>query len=209
VTVDDGDGSRRVDPDDWFASAGIEVEDLDDLAAGPREDEGERDAPAGGPSGTGGLAPGRPAAPRGRLLLLAAAAVAVLLIVLAASGLFSGGGGGNESAPPTTTTSPTTTTPPTTTTTPPATTTPAKTPTAPTSPTLPDGVLKPGASGASVKQLQQALASAGHSPGTIDGVYGPLTAQAVSAFQTAAGITADGIYGPETKAALERATASG
>jgi g-D-glutamyl-meso-diaminopimelate peptidase len=70
-------------------------------------------------------------------------------------------------------------------------------------------VLRPGATGDDVKNLQRALARAGHSPGPIDGDYGPQTEQAVSAVQRSAGITVDGHYGPETKKALERAVNSG
>jgi len=70
--------------------------------------------------------------------------------------------------------------------------------------TLPTGVLKPGASGADVKTLQRALASAGHSPGKVDGVYGPSTEQAVAAFQSSVGLPPDGVYGPKTKQALEQ-----
>jgi peptidoglycan hydrolase-like protein with peptidoglycan-binding domain len=75
--------------------------------------------------------------------------------------------------------------------------------------TLPAVVLELGATGAEVKTLQRALARAGHSPGPIDGDYGPKTEQAVSAFQRSAGITDDGIYGPETKKALQQNVNSG
>jgi peptidoglycan hydrolase-like protein with peptidoglycan-binding domain len=74
---------------------------------------------------------------------------------------------------------------------------------------LPAGLLKPGATGAEVKTLQRALARAGHSPGPVDGDYGPKTEQAVSAAQRSAGITIDGIYGPQTKKALQQALKSG
>ena len=58
--------------------------------------------------------------------------------------------------------------------------------------------LKLGASGASVKTLQQALANAGFSPGAADGQFGPKTAAAVKAFQSAKGLVADGVVGPKT-----------
>jgi len=53
-----------------------------------------------------------------------------------------------------------------------------------------------------VGQIQQKLKTAGFDPGEIDNIYGPKTAGAVKAFQSAAGITADAIYGPQTEAAL-------
>nr|WP_304528698.1 peptidoglycan-binding protein [Archangium sp. Cb G35] len=62
--------------------------------------------------------------------------------------------------------------------------------------------MKLGASGASVKTLQQALANAGFSPGSVDGQFGPKTAAAVKAFQNARGLVADGIVGPKTWAKL-------
>ena len=69
-------------------------------------------------------------------------------------------------------------------------------------PTVP---LKPGDSGDQVKVLQKALASLGYDVGTIDGVYGTSTTNAVIAFQKAAGLTADGVVGPATRAALKTA----
>jgi peptidoglycan hydrolase-like protein with peptidoglycan-binding domain len=65
--------------------------------------------------------------------------------------------------------------------------------------------LKLGSSGASVKTLQQALANAGFSPGAADGQFGPKTAAAVKAFQSAKGLVADGIVGPKTWAKLTSA----
>lgn len=64
---------------------------------------------------------------------------------------------------------------------------------APSKPTL-----KRGASGPSVKALQQALAGAGFSPGAVDGQFGPKTEAAVKSFQRAKGLVADGIVGPKT-----------
>uniref|UniRef100_UPI0035E3E4BA peptidoglycan-binding domain-containing protein n=1 Tax=Archangium violaceum TaxID=83451 RepID=UPI0035E3E4BA len=69
--------------------------------------------------------------------------------------------------------------------------------------------LKLGASGASVKTLQQALANAGFSPGAVDGQFGPKTAAAVKAFQSAKGLVADGVVGPKTWAKLTAAPAGG
>jgi peptidoglycan hydrolase-like protein with peptidoglycan-binding domain len=74
---------------------------------------------------------------------------------------------------------------------------------------LPAGILKQGSSGAPVKQLQLALASAGHSPGPADGVFGLATGRALEAFQRSAGLTADGVYGARTKTALAQALSSG
>lgn len=56
----------------------------------------------------------------------------------------------------------------------------------------------------SVAWLQEALNDLGASPRLlVDGRYGPATRQAVTAFQTSAGIGADGIYGPVTEAAIK------
>ncbi|MCB2224176.1 MAG: peptidoglycan-binding protein [Actinobacteria bacterium] len=63
-------------------------------------------------------------------------------------------------------------------------------------------LLKVGARGTDVRQLQQALASGGYDPGGVDGVFGPKTAAAVKAFQAARGITADGIVGSESRRVL-------
>lgn len=182
-----------VDPDDWFA--GSDLDSLDEAQTTERAPDREPawldDSSAEGPQ-----PPGRPARVSRRGLVAIVASAAVLLVaVLAASGVFSSSGSPARSTPPTT--SPVTTTPP-------ATTAP-KTQTAPKpAATVPAIVLKPGATGADVKTLQRALASAGQSPGPIDGIYGPKTEQAISAFQTSAGITVDGVYGPETKRALEQ-----
>lgn len=62
--------------------------------------------------------------------------------------------------------------------------------------------LRPGDRGADVKNLQQLLHVAGNSPGTADGIYGPKTTAAVSAFQKARGITVDGKVGPQTRSTL-------
>src|SRR3954454_15896008 len=62
--------------------------------------------------------------------------------------------------------------------------------------------LRQGSSGDWVMYLQQVLAQVGYDPGPIDGSFGSGTAQAVAAFQAAAGLTADGVAGPVTWAAL-------
>ncbi len=64
-------------------------------------------------------------------------------------------------------------------------------------------LLKRGDRGQSVFNLQAALKRAGYSPGPIDGIYGPLTTQAVAAFQKAHGLRVDGVAGPQTLATLE------
>ncbi len=65
--------------------------------------------------------------------------------------------------------------------------------------------LRRGSSGAAVEQLQQDLASAGHSPNAIDGDFGPSTHQALRSFQAAKGLSADGIAGRNTYVALSGA----
>ena len=67
-------------------------------------------------------------------------------------------------------------------------------------------VLKPGATGADVIELQRALAAHNFKPGDLDGLYGPATVAAVVAFQNSNGLLADGIAGPRTLFALGLAT---
>lgn len=130
------------------------------------------------------------------LLVAAGLAVCLLLGILAAAGVFSSGGHPHALSTSTPTTAPST----------PATTTTRSTVAAVPVPTAP---LNPGASGAAVKTLQRALASAGYSTGTVDGSYGPATKSAVAAFQRAHGLTADGVAGPKTLAALAAALRQG
>lgn len=59
-----------------------------------------------------------------------------------------------------------------------------------------------GSTGNDVKQIQSALAFAGYLSTAPDGVYGPLTKQAVQRFQSDKGLTIDGIVGSNTWAAL-------
>jgi Putative peptidoglycan binding domain len=81
----------------------------------------------------------------------------------------------------------------------------APTTTTPSTPTLPEGVvLRRGARGAEVRQVQEALVALGYST-TIDGRFGPATAQVVKSFQTSSGLTDDGIVGPATLSALSAA----
>ena len=63
-------------------------------------------------------------------------------------------------------------------------------------------LLKQGSSGASVKTLQLRLVAAGFAPGSIDGIFGPMTRAAVVAFQQSAGLVQDGIVGRMTWTAL-------
>lgn len=56
--------------------------------------------------------------------------------------------------------------------------------------------------GQDVADLQRRLLQFGFDPGDIDGIFGPLTEEAVIAFQQAAGLDDDGIVGPLTTAAL-------
>ena len=62
--------------------------------------------------------------------------------------------------------------------------------------------MRSGASGWDVAGLQYLLARRGYPPGAIDGVFGAVTAAAVSNFQRALGLGVDGIAGPATLGAL-------
>jgi hypothetical protein len=61
---------------------------------------------------------------------------------------------------------------------------------------------KPYLKGDDVYTVQRALESKGYDSGGVDGVYGPKTEKAVTAFQQTIGLVADGIVGPKTWAAL-------
>ena len=64
-------------------------------------------------------------------------------------------------------------------------------------------VLRPGATGPEVAELQRWLKAAGHDPGTADGKYGNKTTAAVRAFQQAhSPLVADGKVGAATRAML-------
>lgn len=58
--------------------------------------------------------------------------------------------------------------------------------------------------GDDVADLQRRLGALGFDAGRVDGIFGPLTAQAIENFQRNAGLAADGICGPDTLAALTR-----
>ncbi|HET6944548.1 MAG TPA: peptidoglycan-binding domain-containing protein [Gaiellaceae bacterium] len=186
-----------VDPDDWFA--GTDVDSLEESRTVERaaahepawvDDDAEEETRSP-PGRLGGVS-------RRGVAALVASAIVLILAVLAASGVFSSGGSSSTTSPPTTTRQATT----------PTHTTASTTPT-PAVVAVPNVVLKPGETGTDVKTLQRALANAGYPTGSIDGIYGPKTEQAVSAFQQSAAITVDGVYGPETKQALQRKVNSG
>ncbi len=61
-----------------------------------------------------------------------------------------------------------------------------------------------GSTGPNVKLIQSLLNRIGYNAGSVDGVFGPQTRQAVIAFQRDNGLVPDGIVGPATWAAFER-----
>ena len=63
-------------------------------------------------------------------------------------------------------------------------------------------VLKQGASGGEVKELQRRLKEWGYYKGAVDGIYGKATVEAVKYFQRKNGLTPDGIAGKATFEAL-------
>jgi len=65
-------------------------------------------------------------------------------------------------------------------------------------------VLRQGARGSEVVQLQNQLAKLRYDVGPVDGRFGPSTRHAVIAFQKVNGLTRDGIVGPKTWAALAK-----
>ncbi|NYB52397.1 MAG: peptidoglycan-binding protein [Methanobacteriaceae archaeon] len=64
-------------------------------------------------------------------------------------------------------------------------------------------ILKLGASGEKVKEIQQWLTDYGYYKGNIDGEFGASTDKAVRDFQTESGLIVDGIVGNDTKKAME------
>ncbi len=72
------------------------------------------------------------------------------------------------------------------------------------SPTL--SLREPRIRGEAVREVQQRLRRLGYRAGAVDGIYGPLTAGAVRAFQQRSGLTIDGVVGPQTWAALRSPT---
>lgn len=67
---------------------------------------------------------------------------------------------------------------------------------------------KAGSRGEEVRQIQTKLKSKGIYSGSVDGIYGTLTKDAVKKFQKSAGLTVDGIAGPKTLSALGIGSAS-
>lgn len=63
-------------------------------------------------------------------------------------------------------------------------------------------MLRRGADGGEVRDLQSALLQRGFNPGPLDGVFGPRTEAAVRRFQEVEALAADGVAGPMTLAAL-------
>jgi len=189
--------------DDWFVEpGGGRSRSADDEAAlretrQPAPDEGDRD-PA---------LRGREDARSPRLVGGAIVGAAILLVAGALAGAVvsrSLTGGVETTTSLVTTTATFTTTLATSTT--PSTTPTTTTSTTPTTPaTLPEGVvLRRGAKGAEVQQVQEALVALGYST-TVDGKFGPDTAQAVQSFQASSGLTNDGVVGPATLSALSAA----
>jgi peptidoglycan hydrolase-like protein with peptidoglycan-binding domain len=69
-------------------------------------------------------------------------------------------------------------------------------------------LLKKGATGEVVKQLQQALKDLGYSVGAVDGKFGSQTESAVKSFQAEREITVDGIVGDITWLNIDEADLS-
>lgn len=65
---------------------------------------------------------------------------------------------------------------------------------------------KYGSSGTEVRQIQTRLKQWGYYNGSVDGVYGTGTKNAVTAFQKKHGLTADGVAGPQTLAKIGLST---
>lgn len=63
-------------------------------------------------------------------------------------------------------------------------------------------VLRQGARGGEVKEVQRRLKQWGYYDGAVDGIFGAATTQAVKKFQSKNGLTADGVVGKATYAAL-------
>lgn len=61
-----------------------------------------------------------------------------------------------------------------------------------------EALSKLGSRGDEVRQIQKKLKKLGFYNGSVDGIYGTATKQAVIAFQKNCGITADGVAGPKT-----------
>ncbi|KUO61956.1 MAG: spore cortex-lytic enzyme [Gracilibacter sp. BRH_c7a] len=71
---------------------------------------------------------------------------------------------------------------------------------------LGDRALTSGSKGSEVKELQQKLTQLGYQLGTVDGVYGKKTEDAVKRFQKNRGLKVDGVAGEKTIKELKRLT---
>ena len=186
--------------DDWFAETGGGRFPAADDETEPRETRQPAEA-EGEPRAAAGA---RDPEPSRRLVVGAVVGGVILLLAGVLTGVLVSRSlsGGVETTTSLVTTTTTLTTTLTTSTTTPSTTTS----TAPTTPaTLPEGVvLRRGAKGAEVRQLQEALVALGYST-AVDGKFGPATAQAVKSFQASSGLTDDGVVGPATLTALSAA----
>ncbi|MDE7400503.1 MAG: spore cortex-lytic enzyme [Clostridia bacterium] len=69
-------------------------------------------------------------------------------------------------------------------------------------PCVQTAVLRQGSKGGEVKEVQRRLKQWGYYDGSIDGIYGAKTVEAVKKFQRKNGLTADGIAGKSTYEAL-------
>ena len=145
-------------------------------------------------------------------LVVAAAGVSVTMALSDRPSVVEAAGG--NSGPPTSTTKPmpsTTAAPSTTTPAPSTTVAPRPTPTTTVPPTtvppttVPTETLRRGDQGAAVRSLQTQLQDLGYWLGGVGDTFGPLTEQAVTAFQKVEGLTPDGVAGSATQAALARA----
>lgn len=74
---------------------------------------------------------------------------------------------------------------------------------------LGERVLRKGMTGEDVAMLQEFLNNNGFWAGPIDGIFGPLTFEAVVAFQKQHDLAADGIVGPETAEIINRSLTDG
>jgi hypothetical protein len=66
-----------------------------------------------------------------------------------------------------------------------------------------------GLSKTAIRLLQTALTKVGCYSGSIDGIAGPATTQALRSFQSAVGVAVDGVYGTQTKGKLLAADSAG
>ena len=182
--------NRGPDPDDWFGDLESEERRTPDVPSvesdAPRTDDWltEEDDDQ--------LRPPWAQSIDKRMVTVGVCLLVLLIAGLAAAGVFSGSG----AKAPTSASARTQTK---------QTRTAAGTATTANQVPAPAATLKPGDTGTQVAVLQRALASLGFSGGKADGQYGPATKDAVTRFQSSAGLTADGIFGPATLRALVNA----